>query len=115
MLSGLPVQVHQEAADTTHSYWMVTILVEDSRDRDALRIHLDEDGIETRPLFYPVHTMPMYSATYQKHPNAENLGWRGINLPSYPALAYEDVKNITNSIKAYFNKKGSSRNRVGGG
>jgi perosamine synthetase len=41
----------------------------------------------------------MYSAKYQRHPNAENLGWRGINLPSYPSLTEEDILFICNTIK----------------
>ena len=50
-LDGLPVQLHAEAPDTVHSYWMVSILVERAEDRDALRAHLAADGVETRPLF----------------------------------------------------------------
>ena len=64
-----------------------------------MRKHLDENGIETRPLFYPVHTMPMYSDKYQRHPIAENIGWRGINLPSYPGLTDENIQFICDKIK----------------
>jgi perosamine synthetase len=78
---------------------MCSILAKDSTERDLIREHLAKAGVETRPLFYPVHTMPMYSAKYQRHPNAENLGWRGINLPSYPSLTEEDILFICNTIK----------------
>lgn len=102
-LKGLPLEVHQEAKDCVHSYWMVSILTNSIKDRDPLREFLKEKGIETRPVFYPVHTMPMYATSYQKHAVAEDIGWRGINLPSYPALTTEDVDYICNAIKAYFN------------
>ncbi|HEY6142130.1 MAG TPA: DegT/DnrJ/EryC1/StrS aminotransferase family protein [Flavobacterium sp.] len=82
-----------------HSYWMCSILTKDAKQRDLLRLHLDNEGIETRPLFYPVHTMPMYSAQYQRHPVAENLGWRGMNLPSYPGLKTEEIEFICKKIK----------------
>lgn len=95
------VQFHTEARDARHSYWMVSILVKDPSLREPLREHLKERGIETRPLFYPAHTMPMYSARYQKHTNAENLGWRGINLPSYPQLAEDQVRGICENINAF--------------
>ncbi|PZP27310.1 MAG: perosamine synthetase [Roseateles depolymerans] len=97
-LRGLPIEVHAEAPDTVHSYWMVSILVERAEQRDALREHLKAQGIETRPLFYPVHTMPMYSRNYRKHSVAEDLAWRGINLPSWPGLSTEQQDQIIKAI-----------------
>lgn len=101
-LTGLPVIVHAEIGDVFHTYWMVSILVEDARKRDGLREHLAQQGVETRPLFYPVHTMPMYSEKFQRHPVAEDLGWRGINLPSFPDLSEEQVEFICNGIGEFF-------------
>lgn len=100
----LPKQVtfHKEMKDTVHSYWMCSILTAEASQREPLRDHLAANGVETRPLFYPAHTMPMYSGKYQKHPVAENLGWRGINLPSYPGLKESDIKEICKHITAYY-------------
>ncbi|ECD8156530.1 DegT/DnrJ/EryC1/StrS aminotransferase family protein, partial [Salmonella enterica subsp. enterica serovar Soerenga] len=91
------IEVHQEGNDIFHTYWMVSILARNAEEREVLRSFLSEKLIETRPLFYPVHTMPMYSDKYQKHPVAENLGWRGINLPSFPTLSNEQVIYICNA------------------
>jgi len=102
LLKGLPIQVHEEAPDVFHSYWMFSILVDDPKIRDELRAHLLENGIETRPLFYPVHTMPMYSTPFQSHRVAEYLGWRGINLPSYPGLEDGQIEWICKCIKLFF-------------
>ncbi len=102
LLQGLPVELQEEAADTVHSYWMVSILVAQAGHRDPLRAHLAKAGIETRPLFYPLHTMPMYSRSYRKHPVAEGIAWRGINLPSWPGLSTEQLKTISDSIRDYF-------------
>lgn len=101
-LEGLPIEMHGEAPGTVHSYWMVSILVRRPEDRDALRAHLASDGVETRPLFYPVHTMPMYSRSYRKHAVAEDLAWRGINLPSWPGLTQTDVERISLSVRRFF-------------
>lgn len=101
-LTDAPVAIHSEADDTFHTYWMVTILVNDAIHRDPLREFLAQQEIETRPMFYPVHTMPMYSSKFQRHPVAENLGWRGINLPSYPSLSKEDIEIISTAIHKYF-------------
>ena len=99
-LNGTSIVFHNPISDDVyHSYWMCSILAEDNSQRDKIRVHLDREGIETRPLFYPVHTMPMYSSKYQRHPVAENLGWRGINLPSYPSLKDEEIIMICDKIK----------------
>jgi perosamine synthetase len=96
------ISIHKERNGTFHTYWMCSILVDDPKDRDLLRDYLDKAGIETRPLFYPVHTMPMYSEKYQRLRNAEWIGWRGINLPSYPELTEEQIKYICEKINEYY-------------
>lgn len=103
-LEDLPVTLHSEVGDVKHSYWMYSILTEKASDRDPLREFLAEAGIETRPLFYPVHTMPMYSQKFQKHPVAESLGWRGINLPSWQELCREQIVSICKEIRKYYSQ-----------
>ncbi len=82
---------------------MFTILVKSESERTDLRKYLKENGIETRPTFHPVHTMPMYK-TGEKFAVAENLGSRGINLPSYPDLSNSDIKFISEKIKEFYGK-----------
>lgn len=103
-LSGV-VSVHQSAENCFHSYWMITVLVDNQRERDPLREHLSNHGIETRPAFYPVHTMPMYANKFEKHENAERIGWCGINLPSYPGLSKGDIAFICSEIKSFYGRK----------
>ena len=97
-LADTPLVIHAEVGDVRHSYWMVSALVNEPSERDSLRDHLAAAGIETRPLFYPIHTMPMYSQRFQRHPVAENLGWRGINLPSWPDLSRDQVVCVCDAI-----------------
>jgi perosamine synthetase len=101
-LAGVPVHMHQTNPDTFHSFWMVSILVEEASERDALRAELGLASIETRPLFYPVHQMEMYSSPGSSFPVADDLSRRGINLPSYPALSRDDVAYICGHIRDYF-------------
>ena len=103
-LKDSPVVFHPEVGDVRHSYWMCSVLVDDPARRDPARDALRAEGIETRPLFYPVHTMPMYSQRYQKHPVAESLGWRGINLPSWPGLKKEQVDVICGAFDRFCQK-----------
>lgn len=100
-ISNPEIQFHNEDKNVFHTYWMCSILVDKPVDRDKLRQQLASNSIETRPLFYPVHTMPMYSRQFQKHRVAENLGWRGINLPSYPGLTNSQIEQICKIINNY--------------
>jgi perosamine synthetase len=101
LIKNPKVEFHIGSKGIIHSYWMFSILVPDNKSREKLRDLLALHGVETRPLFYPVHTMPMYCHNFQKHPVAENLGWRGINLPSFPSLQKEDVLSIANIINSF--------------
>jgi perosamine synthetase len=103
LLSDLPLTFHLPVGDVKHTYWMFTVLVEAQQDRNRLREFLKENGIETRPVFHPIHTMPMYADNYQQYKVAEDLGWRGINLPSYPDLTRDDVSEISSVIHSYYN------------
>jgi perosamine synthetase len=101
-LNDVPVIPHKPVGDVFHTYWMYSILVGEYDTRDNLRKYLRENGIDTRPTFYPVHTMPMYANGYDKFEVAEYLGWQGINLPSYPSLKKEDITYITQKIKDFY-------------
>lgn len=101
-LKNLPLKTLEPIGNVKHTYWMCNILLEDANLRDKLRDYLSNKGIETRPTFYPVHTMPMYSTKYQKHANAEYISYRGINLPSFPELKDEEIEYVINSVKAFF-------------
>ena len=105
-LKGLPLTSLEPVGDVKHTYWMCCAMVDDADLRDELRNFLEEKGIETRPTFYPVHTMPMYSYKYQKHVNAEYIAYRGINLPSFPAITDEEICYVIDSIKDFFGTLG---------
>lgn len=103
-LNNVPVSIHQEVGNVKHSYWMFTILASSEKEKSELRAFLAEYGIETRPAFHPVHTMPMY-IDKKTYPVAEDLGKRGINLPSYPDLTNDDIKFIISIISTFYNAK----------
>lgn len=103
-LKGLPLKTHDELPQTVHSFWMCSIAVNDALARQSLRDHLKKAAIETRPVFYPAHTMP-HCATAQSFPVAESLSTRGINLPSYPGLSRSDVHKVTETIRNFYDEK----------
>jgi perosamine synthetase len=102
LLKELPISYQVETKNIFDSYWMFTIMVETPEKRENLRDYLKKKGIETRPGFYPVHTMPMFSHKYQKLPIVERIGYCGVSLPSYPSLTYEEVKEISGIISNFY-------------
>jgi perosamine synthetase len=100
-LAGLPLTAHNELPDTVHSFWMCSIALDDKDQRQPLRDFLKLQGIETRPVFYPSHTMP-HCATNETFAVAESLAARGINLPSYPGLQRSEVEKIVGAIRHFF-------------
>lgn len=101
-LQGLPLVLQAEVAGTTHSFWMCSLLTNAPEQRDPLRRALREQGIETRPFFHPVHTMPMYAQGQTGLTVAVDLGARGINLPSWPGLGEEGVQTVCAAIRGHF-------------
>lgn len=88
------------AADWAQNvYWMYSVLVEDEfgMGRDEVMDALREKGIDTRPFFYPNHVLPPYN-TGQSLPVAENLGRRGINLPSGATLGPGQVDRVCDEL-----------------
>ena len=101
-VDGVTIQIDPPWARPV--YWMNCILVAPQQ-RDPLMAFLLSEGIETRPFFYPAHTLPMYTTT-QQFPVAERLGASGINLPSYPALEDDEVERICAHIRDFMRSRG---------
>ena len=70
----------------------------DAMRRDAVMRKLDEVGIETRPVFYPMHVLPPYQED-TAYPVADLWAQRGINLPTHQALTKADVERVAESLK----------------
>lgn len=97
-VEGITLPVEESWAKNV--YWMYSILVEKDYKlkRDELMIKLKNKGIDTRPFFSPVHKMP-YLDEGLKLPVAEELGEKGINLPSSINLTKEQIETITSVLE----------------
>ena len=86
-----------------NTYWLFTILLSENSglSRDDLIRKLQMNGIETRPVFYPLHQMPPYQqyAQGKSFPNAEQVSSRGICLPSYLSLRDEEIDHVCRVLK----------------
>jgi perosamine synthetase len=92
------VALHDRHDDRyVHSHWMITVLVRKGT-RDAIMAFMREQGIETRPVFPPVHQMPMYQQCDAACPVADDLSARGISLPSWPLLSDAEVDRVVAAL-----------------
>ena len=84
-----------------HALWMYTILLNQSSgiDRDRFMASLLEEGVETRPVFYPMHVLPPYKEPSGKYPVADSLARRGISLPTHALLTEDDVRYVASCIQ----------------
>ncbi len=92
------VKFYPELEKVFNSYWMCCVAFESEEARNKVRKALTENGIETRPLFYPAHVMPIYQDSYGKFPVAEKISVLGLNLPSWIGLTDENIKEISRVI-----------------
>lgn len=82
------------AADT------LTTDCQPNRNVEALRIELEKHGIESRPLWKPMHKQPLYGgAPAYINGISEELFSQGLCLPSGPYVKEEHVRYIVNTIR----------------
>ena len=88
------------AAGVVHSGGNVHTDCEPNRNVEALRLQLDNAGIESRPLWKPMHRQPVFkSCPAYTNGTAEAVFRRGLCLPSGPMVTDEDVRYIISQIK----------------
>ena len=87
------------AAGVVHGGGAVHTDCEPNRNVEALRLALDKEGIESRPLWKPMHKQPVYKdAPAYVNGVSEELFKRGLCLPSGPMVSEEDIHRIIETI-----------------
>ncbi len=87
------------------NYWLTTILLsEDSSiDRETLRLHLEKDNVESRPLWKPMHKQPIFiDCKYYGGELSEDLFLRGLCLPSGTNMEVKDIDRVIQNIKELY-------------
>ena len=102
------VTVFQEPDSNYFSnHWLSAILVDPSKTsgktREDLRIALEQQNIECRPLWKPMHLQPIFSdCPYYGADTAEKLFENGLCLPSGSNLGQEDRSRIKRAFDVFF-------------
>jgi aminotransferase in exopolysaccharide biosynthesis len=65
------------------NYWLNAVLLKDREERDSFLKYTNECGVMTRPMWTPMHTLPMYQNCQRGDVTiAENIESRLVNIPS---------------------------------
>lgn len=92
--------------DIYSNCWLSCVLIKDNelgKSNTRLKQYLEAHNIESRYLWNPLHTQPLYKdSDYFGNGVAESLYKTGLCLPSSPVLTNEDFTRIEQVIRAYF-------------
>jgi perosamine synthetase len=88
--------------------WMFNVQLDPKaygRTASELAALLDADGIETRPLFPPLHREPPFSASSHARkevlPVSDRLAENGLTLPTYSRLSTGDIERVATCIRTH--------------
>lgn len=106
-LSGVSgLALNPEPPDVVPAYWMVTVVPDMSLGvgKRALIERLSDRGIDARPFFYPLSSLPAYASRPEaksaatRNPVAYRLSETGVNLPSGLNLTEELVDRVCRAV-----------------
>ena len=92
--------------DFDSNYWLTCIVVNadvTGFTREEVRLRMEQENIETRPLWKPMHLQPVFADCPYYGDNTEGrLFDDGLCLPSGPALTNEDIARVATIIKEMY-------------
>ncbi|HVP24731.1 MAG TPA: DegT/DnrJ/EryC1/StrS family aminotransferase [Methanomicrobiales archaeon] len=113
LLKGVPgIQFPVERSWARNVYWMYSIVVtnEFGMSRETLMDGLATRGIETRTFFVPVHEQPVCTGmglfAGEHYPVAEDIGRRGLYLPSGSGLTNDEIAYVCTAIREIQESRG---------
>ena len=107
-LSGVKgVTLNQEPRGIRNSYWMVTALLDPELDwpKEKLMAALRDAGIDSRPMFHPLSSLPAYAGTAaaevaaKRNSTSYQISPWGINLPSALCLNRKQVNRVIEVLR----------------
>ncbi len=94
VLEPMGFEFQQNFVNRHRITWLVSILVNENVNRDDYMETLKNAGIDARPFFYPLSSMPIYTKYCQQNtPVSQRISKKGLNLPTYESL--KSVDEIT--------------------
>lgn len=93
----------QEPEGHFSNRWLSCILLDSFETREGLRLALEKENIESRPLWKPMHQQPVFKdAPSYLNGISDELFNRGLCLPSGSNLSKEELDRVISAINMYF-------------
>lgn len=93
----------EPSRDYFSNHWLSAILLDSYDKREALRLAFENENIETRPLWKPMHLQPVFSnCPYYGDDISEKLFDNGLCLPSGSNLNMEEKNRIKAVLELFF-------------
>ncbi|GAB3535292.1 DegT/DnrJ/EryC1/StrS family aminotransferase [Pontibacter brevis] len=94
------VQFLQEPKTCFSNRWLTTLLLPESHHPEKVRLALEEENIETRPLYKPLHLQPLFlQYPYYGNNLSAALFEKGLCLPSSSSLTEEELDKVVKHLK----------------
>ncbi|WP_100615825.1 aminotransferase class I/II-fold pyridoxal phosphate-dependent enzyme [Confluentibacter citreus] len=94
----------EEPEGSFSNRWITCIKTDSFKLREQIRLELQQDDIESRPLWKPMHMQPIFKdCLHFTDGTSENLFEKGLCLPSGSNLVQDDLFRILNSITKTLN------------
>jgi perosamine synthetase len=101
------ITLNHELPGAKNSYWMVTAVLDRNYgiEKETLQEQMSAEGIDCRPFFHPLSSIPAYEALPQAHEARERnrvsyeICPYGINLPSGLMLTRDNVRYVCDKLK----------------
>lgn len=94
-------------ADFFSNHWLTAITIHPAvvgKTREDLRLALEQENIESRPLWKPMHLQPVFAASpFYGSGVSEQLFEEGLCLPSGSNLTQQEIDRIFVALKTFFN------------
>ena len=107
--AGFNIQFQEEPQGYYSNRWLTCIVVDPSSNkgltREKIRLAMDEENIETRPLWKPMHQQPVFTGS-KSYLNGvtDTLFENGLCLPSGSNLSEEEFERIFNCLDTIISK-----------
>ncbi|WP_299702384.1 aminotransferase class I/II-fold pyridoxal phosphate-dependent enzyme [uncultured Pontibacter sp.] len=95
----------EPSADFISNRWLSTVLIDDTAgvSREDIRLALEKENIESRPLWKPMHLQPVFAeAPYYGDGTSERLFEKGLCLPSGSNMTDEERRRVAACVKCCF-------------
>lgn len=108
--AGFDIEFQEEPQGYYSNRWLTCILIDPTKNkgitREEIRLRMDTENIETRPLWKPMHQQPVF-ATSKNYLNgvSDKLFENGLCLPSGSNLTDEEFDRIFNCLDSIFKIK----------